>query len=111
MLLNLTGKVGELVQANAPWQVRPLLIDSSTAQVGYIADVQDIEAILHCVRYSSEAVPLGEETSLPIMFGDAILGRLAHRPLSGRGEERLRLTVVCLIRTSSTDHSSKTWEK
>jgi hypothetical protein len=64
--------------------------------------VQDIEAILHCVRYSSEAVPLGEEASLPIMFGDAILGRLAHRPLSGRGEERLRLTVVCLIREFST---------
>lgn len=64
------------------------------------ADQQDIEAILHCVRYSSEAVPLGEETSLPVMFGDAILGQLAHRPLNGRGEERLRLTVVCLIRTS-----------
>ena len=35
------------------------------------------------------------------MFGDAILGRLSQRPLSGRGEERLRLTVVCLIRTFS----------
>lgn len=60
--------------------------------------MKDIEATLHCIRYSSEAVPLGEEKSLPILFGDEILGRLAQRPLSGKGEERLRLTVVCLIR-------------
>ena len=64
-----------------------------------MADPQDIEASLHCIRYSSEAVPLGEEANLPILFGNDILGTLATRPISGKGEERLRLTVVCLIRT------------
>jgi hypothetical protein len=64
------------------------------------ADDQDIEATLHCIRYSSEAVPLGEEVNLPILFGNDVLGALAQRPKSGRGEERLRLTVVCLIRMS-----------
>lgn len=60
--------------------------------------VQDIEACLHCLRYSAEAVPLGEDKSLPILFGEPILGRLSQRPSQGRGEGRLRLTVVCLIR-------------
>ncbi|KAK4687604.1 importin-13, partial [Tremellales sp. Uapishka_1] len=70
------GVVGQL-ESNAPWQ--------------------DIEATLHCIRYSAEAVPLGEEMNLPIIFGERVLGRLAQRPLAGKGEERLRLTTVCLI--------------
>jgi hypothetical protein len=69
-------------------------------QMNKKADRKDIEATLHCIRYSSEAVPLGEEANLPILFGNDILGTLATRPISGKGEERLRLTVVCLIRTS-----------
>jgi len=72
------------------------------------ADVQDIEATLHCIRYSSEAVPLGEEVNLPILFGNDILGALAQRPISGKGEERLRLTVVCLIRMSSLPRKQRT---
>ncbi|WWC85404.1 uncharacterized protein L201_000267 [Kwoniella dendrophila CBS 6074] len=79
MLENLTNIAGQQVQSGASWQ--------------------DIEATLHCIRYSSEAVPLGEEKSLPILFGDQILGQLAHRPTRGKGEERLRLTVVCLIQS------------
>nr|XP_019048282.1 hypothetical protein I302_02051 [Kwoniella bestiolae CBS 10118]OCF27212.1 hypothetical protein I302_02051 [Kwoniella bestiolae CBS 10118] len=79
MLANLTSIAGQQVQGGAPWQ--------------------DIEATLHCIRYSSEAVPLGEEKSLPILFGEQILGQLAHRPIRGKGEERLRLTVVCLIQS------------
>lgn len=43
-------------------------------------------------------MPLGEDTSLPVLFGDQVLGRLAERPLQGRGEARLRLTVVLMIR-------------
>ena len=53
---------------------------------------------MHCIRYASEAVPLGEDTSLPMIFGDQVLGRLSQRPLQGLGERRLRLTVVCMIR-------------
>ena len=53
---------------------------------------------MHCIRYASEAVPLGEDTSLPLIFGDQVLGRLSQRPLQGQGESRLRLTVVCMIR-------------
>jgi hypothetical protein len=62
------------------------------------ADSKDIEAILHCIRFSSEGVPLGEEHSLPIVFGDQVLGTLAHRQQQGRGENRLRLTVISVIR-------------
>ncbi|WVF66636.1 hypothetical protein IAT40_001376 [Kwoniella sp. CBS 6097] len=79
MLETLTRTAGQLVQAGAAWQ--------------------DIEATLHCIRYSSEAVPLGEERSLPILFGEQVLGQLCHRPSAGKGEERLRLTVVCLIQS------------
>ncbi|WWD06250.1 hypothetical protein V865_004336 [Kwoniella europaea PYCC6329] len=79
MLENLTRIAGQQVQNGASWQ--------------------DIEATLHCIRYSSEAVPLGEDKSLPILFGEQILGQLAHRPIRGKGEERLRLTVVCLIQS------------
>ncbi|RSH89503.1 hypothetical protein EHS25_002053 [Saitozyma podzolica] len=78
MLQSLTHLVAEQLQG-APWQ--------------------DIEATLHCIRYSSEAVPLGEDTSLPVLFGEQILGRLSTRPLHGRGEERLRLTVVSMIQS------------
>jgi hypothetical protein len=56
------------------------------------ADWRDLEAVLHCIRYSAEAVPLGEDKSLPILFGQ-VLGRVGS-------EDRLRLTTVCLIRTS-----------
>ncbi|ORY23548.1 armadillo-type protein [Naematelia encephala] len=73
------------------------LTEGAVASVQAGSTWQDIEACLHCIRYSSEAVPLGEDKSLPILFGDQVLGQLAHRPLSGRGEERLRLTVVCMI--------------
>lgn len=59
---------------------------------------QDIEATLHCIRYSSEAVPLGEDQSLPVLFGEQVLGPLTQRPIGGLGEDRLRLTIVCLIR-------------
>jgi hypothetical protein len=95
MLGDLTRLAGEQVRGNAPWQVS--LLESLVRKK---ANEQDIEATLHCIRYSSEAVPLGEEVNLPILFGNDILGRLATRPISGKGEERLRLTVVCLIRTS-----------
>jgi hypothetical protein len=91
MLQSLTHLVAEQLQG-APWQVSPSYKRRSR---------QDIEATLHCIRYSSEAVPLGEDTSLPVLFGEQILGRLSTRPLHGRGEERLRLTVVSMIRTSS----------
>ncbi|RXK39632.1 hypothetical protein M231_03134 [Tremella mesenterica] len=73
------------------------LVELARVQVESTATWQDIEATLHCIRYSSEAVPLGEARYLPIVFSDAILGQLANRPMVGRGEERLRLTVVCLI--------------
>lgn len=55
---------------------------------------QDVEAVLHCIRYSSEAVPLGESQFMPIVFGDALTG------LTQRHEDRLRLTTVCVIRES-----------
>ena len=29
---------------------------------------KDIEAILHCIRYSAEGVPLGEDKNMPILF-------------------------------------------
>lgn len=78
MLGSLTKIATEQIAAKAPWQ--------------------DIEATLHCIRYSGEGVPLGEETSLPILFSSEVINCLLQRPLSGLGEERLRLTVVCLIR-------------
>ncbi|KAL1406931.1 hypothetical protein Q8F55_006343 [Vanrija albida] len=59
---------------------------------------QDIEATLHCIRYSGEGVPLAERVSLPVLFSDQVLGQLQQRPTAGLGEERLRLTVVCMIR-------------
>ena len=59
---------------------------------------QDIEATMHCIRYIADGVPLGEEVSLPILFGDAVLGQLAGRRSSSRGESRLRLTTVSFIR-------------
>lgn len=122
MLGDLTRLAGEQVRSNAPWQVSfvvTLFLYFALNEVPYFltrslllkraglkkenlrADDQDIEATLHCIRYSSEAVPLGEEVNLPILFGNDVLGTLAQRPISGRGEERLRLTVVCLIRMSS----------
>jgi hypothetical protein len=54
---------------------------------------QDIEATLHCISFSSEAVPLGEEVYLPVIFGE-LLPQLAQRDLN---EIRLRRTVVGLI--------------
>ena len=54
--------------------------------------------MLHCIRFSSEGVPLGEENSLPVLFSQHVLGALAQRPQQGKGEERLRLTAVCVIR-------------
>lgn len=98
MLSDLTNTAREQVQAHAPWQVSGLLGNPNIE----LTDGQDIEATLHCVRYSSEAVPLGEENFLPILFGDAVLGQLSQRPMNGKGEERLRLTVVCMIRKSSS---------
>jgi hypothetical protein len=96
MLADLTRLASEQVGGNAAWQVSSHI--SGCAAEAKSADGQDIEATLHCIRYSSEAVPLGEENNLPILFGDQVLGNLAQRPISGRGEERLRLTVVCSIR-------------
>lgn len=52
---------------------------------------QDIEATLYCILSSSEAVPLGEEKYLPIIFGQ-LLQQLVQRP-----ESRLRRTVVGII--------------
>lgn len=78
MLASLTQTATEQIAAGAPWQ--------------------DIEATLHCIRYSGEGVPLGEDKSLPIIFSEQVISRLLQRPLAGLGEERLRLTVVCLIR-------------
>jgi hypothetical protein len=104
MLGDLTRLAGEQVRADAPWQVSllipDLLLREQKRRRGRRADIQDIEATLHCILYSSEAVPLGEESNLPLLFGNEILGALAQRPISGKGEERLRLTVVCLIRMS-----------
>nr|ODO01293.1 hypothetical protein L204_02021 [Cryptococcus depauperatus CBS 7855] len=79
MLRSLTEIAVQQIQSNAPWQ--------------------DIEATLHCIRYSSEAVPLGEDQSLPILLGEQVLGSLAQRPIEDLGEDRLRLTVVCLIQS------------
>ncbi|WVQ72312.1 hypothetical protein IAR50_001862 [Cryptococcus sp. DSM 104548] len=79
MLKNLTQIAAQQVQSGAPWQ--------------------DIEATLHCIRYSSEAVPLGEGENLPVLFGDQVLGLLSQRQGDGPGENRLRLTVVCLIQS------------
>jgi hypothetical protein len=74
------------------------LVEVATNQIGAHAPWQDVEATLHCIRYSSEAVPLGEDKSLPILFSDQVINALLQRPAAGRGEERLCLTVVCLIR-------------
>ncbi|WVR03182.1 hypothetical protein IAU60_000173 [Kwoniella sp. DSM 27419] len=79
MLETLAQTAGQQIQAGAAWQ--------------------DIEATLHCIRYSSEAVPLGEEKSLPILFSEQVFGQLTQRPSAGKGENRLRLTVVCLIQS------------
>ncbi|CAK9779796.1 ARM repeat-containing protein [Cutaneotrichosporon oleaginosum] len=78
MLSSLTETVCEQVATQAPWQ--------------------DVEATLHCIRYSGEGVPLGEETSLPLIFSKQLIDGLSNRPHAGLGEERLRLTFVCLIR-------------
>ncbi|BEJ13429.1 hypothetical protein CspHIS471_0306030 [Cutaneotrichosporon sp. HIS471] len=78
MLSSLTATASETIANQAPWQ--------------------DIEATLHCIRYSGEGVPLGEEKSLPIIFSDRLIGGLSNRQHAGLGEERLRLTFVCLIR-------------
>ncbi|ODN73851.1 hypothetical protein L202_07374 [Cryptococcus amylolentus CBS 6039] len=79
MMRNLTQIAAQQVQSGEPWQ--------------------DIEATIHCIRYSSEAVPLGEGENLPVLFGDQVLGLLALRQGNGLGENRLRLTVVCLIQS------------
>ncbi|WRT63297.1 uncharacterized protein IL334_000202 [Kwoniella shivajii] len=93
---------GEVI-VGAYYILRDEMLDSLTEiaarEVQSGAAWQDIEATLHCIRYSSEAVPLGEEKSLPILFGEQVLGQLAQRPIRGKGEERLRLTVVCLIQS------------
>ncbi|KAK8844673.1 hypothetical protein IAR55_006522 [Kwoniella newhampshirensis] len=73
------------------------LTQTAAQQIQTGASWQDIEATLHCIRYSSEAVPLGEERSLPVLFGEQVLSPLSQRPPRGKGEERLRLTAVCLI--------------
>jgi hypothetical protein len=52
---------------------------------------QDIEATLFCISFSSEGVPLSEDTHLPVIFGQ-LLAQLGHR-----NEGRLRRTVVGLI--------------
>lgn len=70
-----------------------MLAELVQAAMGHVqGDWRDLEAVLHCIRFSAEAVPLGEDQSLPILFGQ-VLGRIGS-------EDRLRLTTVCLIRTS-----------
>ncbi|AFR92571.1 hypothetical protein C343_00448 [Cryptococcus neoformans C23] len=75
------------------------LTQTAAQQIQNGASWQDIEATLHCIRYSSEAVPLGEDQSLPALFGEQVLGLLTQRPTGGLGEDRLRLTIVCLIQS------------
>lgn len=65
----------------------------ASEQINGNADWQDLEATLHCISFSSEAVPLGEEVYLPVIFGQ-LLQQLAQRD---QGEARLRRTVVGLI--------------
>lgn len=52
---------------------------------------QDLEATLHCISFSSEGVPLGEEVYLPVVFGQLL------QQLTQRQEGRLRRTTVGLI--------------
>lgn len=73
MLGELTRLASTQIDAHAPWQ--------------------DIEATLHCISFSSEAVPLGEETYLPVIFGQ-LLQKLALRDAT---ELRLRRSIVGLI--------------
>ncbi|ORX41250.1 armadillo-type protein [Kockovaella imperatae] len=51
---------------------------------------EELEAILHCIRYSAEGVPLGEDKILPILFGQ-LVGRIPNEP-------RLQRTVIATIR-------------
>lgn len=74
------------------------LVQIAAEQIGNNAPWYDIEAALHCIRYSGEAVPLGEDKSLPIIFSNDVINRLLSRGGQSLGEERLRLTVVCMIR-------------
>jgi hypothetical protein len=110
MLRDLVKLVREQIQQEASWQVSASSIQAfatvsggltpSLECAGTTADTKDIEATLHLIRFSSEGVPLGEDQNLPILFSEEVLGRLTQRPTVGHGEERLRLTVVSLIRTS-----------
>ena len=91
--------LGSLVQAaldavnnQAPWQV-----SCRHTREYKLTVVKDIEAILHCIRYSAEGVPLGEERDLPVLFGQ-VLGEIGRRQSSGRGETRLKSTTVLTIR-------------
>jgi hypothetical protein len=81
----------EALDRHASWQV------SVSCHLSVLTS-QDVEAILHCIRHSQEAVPLGEAESLPKLLGEEVLGRLSQRPVSGMGEDRLRLTAICTIR-------------
>lgn len=74
------------------------LVQIATEQIGSNAPWQDVEATLHCIRYSGEAVPLGEDKHLPIIFSNDVVNRLLSRGGHGMGDERLRLTFVCTIR-------------
>lgn len=74
------------------------LVSTVSEQISAASAWQDIEATLHCIRYAGEGVPLGEDKCLPIVFSQATIGNLSARPVSGVGEDRLRLTFVCTIR-------------
>lgn len=54
---------------------------------------QEVEATLHCIRFVSEAVPLGEETTLPMVFSSDVFSRLP------KGEDnRIALATIRMIR-------------
>lgn len=55
--------------------------------------LQDVEVTLHCLKCASEAVELGEEKVLPVLFSTQVFGRLPRDP-----EDAVYLTAIRLIR-------------
>lgn len=56
---------------------------------------QEVEATLHCIRFASEAVPLGETQVLPIVFSQEVFERLPKDD-----GKRVQLAAIRMIRTS-----------
>ncbi|KAJ9120790.1 hypothetical protein QFC22_002724 [Naganishia vaughanmartiniae] len=54
---------------------------------------QDVEVTLHCLKCASEAVELGEEKVLPVLFSAQVFGRLPRDP-----RDAVYLTAIRLIR-------------